>query len=224
MNLRIVETKDGLHSLYVPELDEHYHSTHGALQEAKHVFIDAGLRFIAESKKEISILEIGLGTGLNAFLTYLFSIENAVKVNYTGLELYPVPVDVAQQLNYCEIMQCPERKAEFQKLHQSEWGREIELANNFKLNKLNQSVFDFTAEEKFDLIYFDAFGFRAQEEMWGQAVFDKMFRSLRPGGILVTYSSKGEVRRSMQTSGFKVEKLAGPVGKREMVRAVRIKD
>ena len=221
MNLRIVETKDGLHSLYVSELDEHYHSTHGALQEARHVFIGAGLMHVAQTKKEISILEIGFGTGLNAFLTGLYALENTVKVSYTGLELYPVPTGMAVKLNYCSVIGVPEKETEFERLHQGEWGREQEINPYFLLTKIKQSVFDFEANEQFDLIYFDAFGYRAQEEMWGQQVFDKMHVALKPGGVLVTYSSKGEVRRRMQQSGFTVEKLAGPAGKREMVRAYK---
>ncbi len=224
MNLQIVETNDGLHSLYNEALNEHYHSTHGALQEANHVFIAAGFDFVSRDLSEISILEIGLGTGLNAFLTLLRAEENKHKVNYTGLELYPVPAELIEKLNYCEIIGVPRRKGDFNLLHNSPWNESVEITSNFNLTKLKTSVFDFNANQQFDLIYFDAFGFRAQEEMWGQQVFDKMFAALKPNGVLVTYSSKGEVRRRMQASRFTVEKLAGPSGKREMVRATKLED
>ena len=220
MNLRIVETKDGLHSLYVPELDEHYHSTHGALQEAEHVFINAGLQFTAETRREIAILEIGFGTGLNAFLSLLHAEKAQLKIDYVGLELYPVPVDVAKQLNYAKVIGVQE-PGSYYLLHETDWGTSCPISPFFSLTKRQLSVFEFEGVNQFDLIYFDAFGFRAQEEMWSQQVFDTMFACLKSGGVLVTYSSKGEVRRRMQNSGFRVEKLAGPAGKREMVRAYK---
>lgn len=220
MNLKIVETKDGLHSLYVPELDEHYHSTHGALQEARHVFIEAGLVHVANEKKDISILEIGFGTGLNAYLTLLKAKEQGLSVTYHGLELYPVPADVASQLNYTATIGENANAEEFLRLHSGNWSETVQIGQ-FTLLRINDSVFSFEAPIQYDLIYFDAFGFRAQEEMWGQEVFDKMAAVLKPGSILVTYSSKGEVRRRMQSAGLTVTKLAGPMGKREMVRATK---
>lgn len=220
MNLKIVETKDGLHSLYVPELDEHYHSTHGALQEALHVFIDAGLNHVSATKNDISILEIGFGTGLNAYLTLLRAAELGLNITYHGLELYPVPADTAAQLNYAATIGGKADQDEFVRLHSGNWSEAV-VIGGFELSRVNESVFNFEPSIKYDLIYFDAFGFRAQEEMWGEQVFKKMYDCLKPGGTLVTYSSKGEVRRRMQQHGFLIEKLPGPAGKREMVRATK---
>ncbi len=221
MNLKIVETKDGLHSLYVPELDEHYHSTHGALQEALHIFIGAGLDHVSESKKEIAVLEIGLGTALNAYLTLLRSKELGLKIQYHGLELYPVAPEIAAQLNYAITIGEGANHEEFVSLHKGDWSGSVKIGD-FELLRIHQSVFEFNHPMQYDLIYFDAFGFRAQEEMWGAEVFQKMYDVLKPGGTLVTYSSKGEVRRRMQQAGFVVEKLAGPAFKREMVRAKKV--
>ncbi len=220
MNLKIVETGDGLHSLYVPELDEHYHSTHGALQEAKHVFIEAGLLFKAQETNNISILEIGFGTGLNAYLTMLKARKQGLKVTYHGLELYPVPSSVAELLNYAETIGEEASKKEFVSLHLGEWLSPV-VIGDFELLRIQTSVFEYQPILKYDLIYFDAFGYRAQEEMWSLGVFQLMFNALKPGGVLVTYSSKGEVRRRMKESGFDVTKLPGPAYKREMVRAVK---
>lgn len=222
MNLKIVETGDGLHSLYVPELDEHYHSTHGALQEALHVFINAGFNYkMEQGHASLSILEIGFGTGLNAYLSWLAAERQNVKVDYCGLELYPVPADLAARLNYVETIGGTAKAEEYNRMHEVGWNQTIELSSNFSLEKVDKSVFEFESPARFDLIYFDAFGFRAQEEMWSAEVFQKMFDVLKPGGTLVTYSSKGEVRRRMQAAGFSIEKLAGPAGKREMVRATK---
>lgn len=221
MNLKIVETDDGLHSIYVAELDEHYHSTHGALQEAKHIFIEAGLHFKAQCSSRLSILEIGFGTGLNAYLTALASASGELNVVYNGLELHPVPLAVIDQLNYVEIIGEAANREEFRLLHSSAWDIPVSINENFEFTKINQSVFDFKPSQKYDLIYFDAFGFRAQEEMWSLEVFQKMSDSLNVDGALVTYCSKGEVRRRMQQCGLIVSKLPGPSGKREMVRAVK---
>lgn len=219
---RIVTTSDGSSSLYLEEWDEHYHSHHGALAEARHVFIRHGLQFVMETKEpsSVALLEIGFGTGLNALLSALFAQQNLLTINYTGVEAFPVRREEWQSLNYPELLQKEGDSASlFENLHESSWSQPNTITPVFILEKRNQDFRDICDERQFDLIYFDAFGARVQPELWERPVFDRMYKALKPGGILVTYASKGSVRRAMQASGFTVEKLPGPPGKREMVRA-----
>ena len=208
-------------TLYLPEWNEHYHSKHGAINEALHVFINAGLRyFLATSQKDrVSILEIGFGTGLNALLTQLFSVENQLKINYTGIEAYPLGLSEIKQLNYPKILNIPLHY--FLKLHETPWGSLVEISETFRLEKRKQFFSEITDTQLFDIIYFDAFGARVQPELWTEIIFERMFAALKEGGILVTYAAKSSVRRAMLAVGFTVEKLAGPPGKREMLRAVK---
>ena len=222
MKLELITTKDGSHTLFVPELNEHYHSTHGALQEAIHVYINAGLHHC--KKKEIHVLEIGFGTGLNAFLTLLESIKNDKKIVYTSLELYPISVVDAQKLNYASQI-CPENEHLFLQLHEAEWEKRTDINPHFSLLKLNRNVtnndvFDFPA--KFDVVYFDAFAPEKQPEMWTKEVFENILSVCNPNAALTTYCAKGVVRRTMQSAGFVVERLKGPAGKREMLRGLRV--
>ena len=227
MKTEIKITKDGSHTLFVPELNEHYHSTHGAIQEAVHVYINAGLHHC--KKDEIHVLEIGFGTGLNAFLTLLESIKIDKKIVYTSLERYPISVSDAQKLNYASQI-CPEKKSLFLQLHEIEWElsnrrsqKQIDINPHFSLLKLNRDVTDteaFAFSTKFDVVYFDAFAPEKQPEMWTQDVFESIFSVCNPNAALTTYCAKGTVRRTMQSAGFMVEKLKGPVGKREMLRGI----
>jgi tRNA U34 5-methylaminomethyl-2-thiouridine-forming methyltransferase MnmC len=214
-------TADGSHTLFVSGLDEHYHSVNGAIQESTHVFINAGMHCC--ERDNINILEIGFGTGLNAFLT-LQEIKSTHKsVRYTGLELYPLPISIIEKLNYAEKYP-DEDKELYNKLHQAEWGKEIRILPNFCLTKIecNLTEFDFCSiEYPIDLIYYDAFAPDKQPEMWSQKIFDSLYSITSQGGILVTYCAKGVVRRMMQQSGYKVERLSGPPGKREMLRATK---
>ncbi len=208
--IEIIQTQDGSPTLYVQELDEHYHSTHGALQESLHVFIDAGFkRMQCEISGELKVLEIGFGTGMNCMNTLLNSNG---EVLYYGVEAKPLSWDLVQQLKMFE-------EEEFQFLHECNWEEVHAITSKFRVKKLEGKVQSFSLADTVHLIYFDAFGFRAQEEMWTPDIFSKLFSVLAPGGCLVTYSSKGVVRRAMQSVGFEVEKLPGPKGKREMVRA-----
>lgn len=219
--IKIEQTADGSHTLFVPFLDEHYHSVNGAIQESKHVFIDAGFSQI--KKDRINILEIGFGTGLNALLTSLEAGLSAAHINYVALELYPLPEDVISKLNYSNIMTSLEETCLFEDLHKAEWERQIEITPYFSLTK-HQSDFsklDISFNEKFDLIYFDAFAPDKQPEMWTQNIFDFLYTYINKEGILTTYCAKGVVRRMMQQSGFKVERIPGPPGKREMLRAIK---
>ncbi len=219
MNIEFEITEDGSHTLFVPELNEHYHSTHGAIQESMHVFIDAGLRHCVKS--EIKVLEIGFGTGLNAFLTLLEAERTGRKIDYTTLEFYPLSIIDAEKLNYVELTDST-KKDVFRELHKVEWGKWSQLTLYFSLLKMKfdfSKPSDFDTENKFDVIFFDAFAPEKQPEMWAQEIFDKIYSISSENSILTTYCAKGSVRRMLQTAGFVVERLPGPPGKREILRA-----
>ena len=220
MERKIIQTSDGSKSLYLPQLDETYHSRHGALQEAFHVFIRSGLDLFPDGS-EISIFEMGFGTGLNALITALEARSRRLSVRYSGLEAYPVSWEEARSLDYPVALGNANAQSLFEKLHTISWGETVALNDNFKLNKIKGLLTDFDQEGSYDLIYFDAFGPRVQPELWTEAVFEKMYRALKSEGVLVTYSAKGSVRRAMQAVGFEVERLPGPPGKREMLRATK---
>jgi len=218
----IIITGDGSHSISVPELNVAYHSIHGAIEESMHVYIQAGLRdsAIFDYSGVHHVLEIGFGTGLNALLTLVEADKHKNRIYYTAIELYPLNETETRQLNYCEQLNLPRYKSLFEKIHECKWEEMIEITEYFRLTKIKCDLVDFSAEKNsFFIIYFDAFAPNAQPELWTEAVFDKMYSVLQPGGILVTYCSKGDVRRAMQAAGFTVEKLPGPPGKREMLRA-----
>ncbi|NLI71784.1 MAG: tRNA (5-methylaminomethyl-2-thiouridine)(34)-methyltransferase MnmD [Bacteroidales bacterium] len=211
-------TEDGSHTLFVPEIDECYHSTKGAVQESLHIFIEAGL--MQCSKPEVNILEIGFGTGLNAFLTLLKSHELNQTINYIGIELYPIPVEKALQLNYPEFLN--EDSSFFNKIHISPWNEAVQIMENFTLTKLNADFTKLDLEGQFDVIYFDAFSPEKQSEMWSDKMFKKLYLCAFENAVMTTYCSKGVVRRGMESVGFSVEKLPGPPGKREILRARKV--
>jgi tRNA U34 5-methylaminomethyl-2-thiouridine-forming methyltransferase MnmC len=213
----IIQTRDGSTTIQINDWDECYHSRFGAIQEAQHVFIKNGLALF--ENKSISILEIGLGTGLNAFITFLEAQKRNQTINYVGVEGYPVSSDEAELMNYVTELGAESQKNIFETMHESNWEEAIQLRNDFSFTKRNQMFNDIDDIEQFDLIYFDAFGYRVQPELWSTEIFRKMINALRPKGILVTYAARGVVKRSMIEVGFTVEKLAGPPGKREMFRA-----
>jgi len=217
---KIELTADGSHTLFVPALDEHYHSVNGAIQESTHIFIDAGLHQC--NKNSISILEIGFGTGLNAFLTLLDAQNKGTNINYTTLEAYPLPEDITEQLNYSE-QTAPTKAYLFHRIHEVDWNKEIEITPYFNINKIEADFtsYDFENIKDIDIVYFDAFAPDKQPDMWSQELFDRLYNTMSNGGILVTYCAKGMVRRMLQQSGFTVERLPGPPGKREMLRAVK---
>lgn len=219
MKREIVQTLDGSTTIFLPEWNENYHSKHGAIQEAKHVFIKNGFSLFKE--KNHSILEIGFGTGLNAFITFLEAKKNKIHVSYTGVEAYPVDFEEIIQMNYVQQLDATEFEPHFKKMHDSEWNQTIEIAPEFRLTKRKQFFNEIKDVETFDLIYFDAFGYRVQPELWSTEIFKKMYTALKSGGILVTYAARGVVKRSMLEVGFTVEKLEGPPGKREMFRATK---
>jgi len=213
----IIITSDGSTSIHIPEWDEQYHSKHGAIQEAYHVFIDKGLNLF--QNQNIHILEIGFGTGLNSFITFIEAQKRNLKVDYVGVEKYPIADNEFEQLNYVSELKAAEFSNIFKKMHLKPWGEKYILNADFSLTKRKQDFNDIDDKLRFNLIYFDAFGARVQPELWTVAIFQKMYDSLKSGGVLVTYSAKGSVRRAMIEVGFKVEKLPGPPGKREMLRA-----
>ncbi|MEM7187126.1 MAG: tRNA (5-methylaminomethyl-2-thiouridine)(34)-methyltransferase MnmD [Bacteroidota bacterium] len=224
MKREIRTTADGSVTIHIPEWNEQYHSMHGAINEAQHVFIQMGLSFLIASETiapaPISILEIGFGTGLNAFLTALYAETNAQHIHYTGVEAYPVQETEIAQLNYTELLNAsPEL---FQQLHSVPWGEAVAVSTNFTLHKRQQFFSEINDRSAYHLIYFDAFGARVQPELWTQPIFQSMYEALQPGGVLVTYSAKGSVRRAMQVVGFEVERLPGPPGKREMLRGIKV--
>ncbi|MDR2065346.1 MAG: tRNA (5-methylaminomethyl-2-thiouridine)(34)-methyltransferase MnmD [Prevotellaceae bacterium] len=215
-NIHIVETSDGSHTIKIVDIDEHYHSVNGALHESMHVFINNGFYYINSNK--LNILEMGFGSGLNAMLTFAESEKSNRTVEYTALELYPVDEEIFSKLNYAEILNVDPNKY-FLPLHTCEWNKNIELNKNFIFKKINTDLNKYADNKHFDIIYFDAFAPDRQSELWTETVFKKMFSILNIGGILVTYSSKGEVKRNMRNAGFKVKRLQGAAGKHHMLRA-----
>lgn len=206
----LVKTADGSFTLFIPEVEETYHSTHGAVQESMHVFIENGLK--ACDKESIRVLEVGLGTGLNAMLT----LQNATtKIDYSALEPYPLSKEILNEL-------AASRSDQFEmKFHVSNAGEWISLQENFSFIRMEVGLEEFSSEEKFDVIYYDAFGPRVEPGLWTLERMQQCFDLLNDGGVLVTYCAKGEVRRNLQAAGFVVERLAGPPGKREMLRGVK---
>ncbi|MFS4416710.1 tRNA (5-methylaminomethyl-2-thiouridine)(34)-methyltransferase MnmD [Maribacter sp. 2307ULW6-5] len=219
MEREVIVTADGSKTIQIKDWNEQYHSKHGAFQEAYHVFIAHGLRrFKARS---INIMEVGFGTGLNALITLLEAPRLDLRVTYTGVEAYPVSLQEVSQLNHVERLEAQEWKEAYDLMHQGAWQVPLDIAPHFVLEKQQRLFKDIDAVGLFDLIYFDAFGARVQPELWTVPIFQKMAAALIPGGILVTYSAKGSVRRAMEAVGLLVERLPGPPGKREMLRATK---
>jgi len=231
----IITTADGSKTIQIEDWNEQYHSKHGAIQEAQHVFLENGFHHFINNchlesfdcaqdklhpKVSVDILEIGFGTGLNAFLTLLVAEKNNINVNYVGLEAYPVAIEEIKQLNYAELIS-NKNKHIFNALHEVSWENVHEITPNFKLKKRKQFFSDIEDINQFNLIYFDAFGARVQPELWTKSIFEIMYNALKPKGVLVTYAAIGEVKRTMQALGFTVERLKGPPGKRHMLRATK---
>lgn len=227
MKREILITSDGSTTIHLPDWNEQYHSKHGAIQEAIHVFINTGLHyylgdFLSTSNNfNVSILEIGFGTGLNAFITFLETTKSDLAIDYVGVEAYPISEEEVTQLNYANELKANSFKKEFGLMHSVSWEEKISISDDFQLTKRKQFFEDIEDENEFNIVYFDAFGARNQPELWTEIIFKKMYKALRESGVLVTYSAKGSVRRALQQVGFTVERLPGPPGKREMLRAVK---
>lgn len=232
MKRTLLKTGDGSFTLHIPEWNEQYHSKNGAVAEALHVFIREGLHYLHSlyTPSEVSILEIGFGTGLNCLLTFLEAEKNAYRVNYTGVEGFPLNPVEAKSLNYPDILHASYINVDsgiseigkvFSIMHDAPWEKSSHVAENFVLQKQEKSFSEIEDESKFNLIYFDAFGIRVQPELWTEEIFKKMFNALKPNGILVTYAANGNARRALQKVGFSIERLEGPPGKREMLRATK---
>ena len=216
MKREIQMTADGSHTLFVPEMDEHYHSVNGAIQESLHVFIEAGLR--QQKKEKIRIFEVGFGTGLNAFLTLIECCRTGRKIEYCSIELYPLEEEIVKTLNYGKAIS-PEYTNLFYALHDAEWDTDVVVNENFVLHKIKGDSNTANIPSGIDVIYFDAFAPDKQPEMWSQDIFNKLYEKSETGGILTTYCAKGAVRRMMKEAGYSVERIPGPPGKREMLRA-----
>jgi tRNA U34 5-methylaminomethyl-2-thiouridine-forming methyltransferase MnmC len=245
-DITIIETSDGSHSLFVPALNETYHSRHGAMQESQWVFIKNGLASAFDSaraskepriheagfgntevklqedqgpeRSRVRIHEVGFGTGLNALLAMRWAEEHQVNVHFTTLETNVLSPELAAQLNYASSE--PER-SDFLKMHTCAWNEDVAVTSYFTLQKAQRRVQDEQAESEYDVVFYDAFGPPTQPEMWTLSIFQRMYSALKPGGIFVTYCAKGQVRRDLQAAGFTVERLPGPPGKREMLRATK---
>ena len=218
---KIITTADGSTSLHIPEWNEHYHSKHGAIQEARHVFEEMGLNYYAkqESISKINVLEAGFGTGLNALMTLVWATQNTLKVHYKSIEAYPITKNEMEQLNFSSAF--GDIEPEFKKLHQAEWDSPIEIHSLFTLEKIHRKFSEINESNWADIVFYDAFGPRVQPKLWEINILKKFYDALTPQGIFVTYCAKGQVRRNLEELGFQVERLAGPPGKREMLRGTK---
>lgn len=215
----IQTTDDGSATLFLPEMNEHYHSVKGALTEALHVYIEMAFKQI--TSPVVNVFEVGFGTGLNAFLTLLEAEKTGKQVIYTSLELYPLYWQQVKQLDYPGQI-APESATAFEALHTVLWESHQVITPGFTLHKVNQEWSQYIPDQTYDVIYFDAFAPEKQPGLWEEKIFVKCYNSLSPRGVLSTYCAKGEVRRRMQRAGFTVERLPGPIGgKREILRAVK---
>jgi tRNA U34 5-methylaminomethyl-2-thiouridine-forming methyltransferase MnmC len=219
MNRELRITGDGSHTVYIADLDEPYHSIHGAVQESEHVFIMQGFRQLDRSP--VRVLEIGFGTGLNAILTLIESIRHQREVYYHAVEKYPLEDGEYSKLNFEHfISDCP--AGIFMEMHHATWGEAVPLLSTFSIFKEHADFRSMEPAGIFDLVYFDAFAPKKQPHLWTEEIFCRLYKLVVPGGILVSYTSMGSVRRALITCGFRVEKIPGPPGKREMIRAIRI--
>jgi tRNA U34 5-methylaminomethyl-2-thiouridine-forming methyltransferase MnmC len=215
---QIILTEDGSNTLYVDSIDEYYHSRYGAVQESNHVFIAGGLKSV--KKSQISILEVGLGTGLNVLLTYITARKEKMNIQYDAIELFPIENLLAEKLNYTRIMDF-EHHQFLSQLHKLPWNRINKLDDRFAFQKILKDFIHFIPARQYDLVYFDAFAPDKQPKMWDEQNFQRLFQSMETGGILVTYCAKGEIKRRLKRIGFTVELIKGPPGKHEMIRAVK---
>ena len=215
---QLIITNDGSHTIYIKELDEHYHSIHGAISESTFIFINAGFCFCTADP--LNILEAGFGTGLNALLTAMKSISGNREVNYTSIEKYPLCDDIIGSLNYHQFTS-EDGKRIFDLIHAAPWDKKVNICKNFNIEKIKTDLISYPLSGEYDLVYFDAFGPDKQPAMWTYDVFSRIAAATKKGGVLVTYSVKGEVKRNLRACGFEVNLLPGPPGKRQIMRAIK---
>lgn len=216
---RIFFTEDGSHSLYSQQFGQQYHSLQGAIRESLHIYIDLGLRPVIEnSGSALSVFEMGFGTGLNALLTWQLADLLKKQVFYTSIEAFPISLEEASLLNYGALT----GKSDFLKLHKSTWGEDHQLSEYFNFRKEKIKLEDFVTDKFFDVIFFDAFDPKAQPEVWTKDIFEKMASQTKPGGVLVTYSSRGIVKRGLSAAGFEIKRHPGPGKKTHVLRATRV--
>ncbi len=210
----IILTQDGSHTLFSKHFEQYYHSIFGALQESQRIFIELGLEYAFEHFEQISVFEMGFGMGLNAWLTQQMARQHQQKIDYTSIEAFPIEVSVAQMLNYNDSGN------DFLALHEAEWNQEIVFDSFFHFKKIAISLENYHSEKSYNVIYYDAFAPEVQPELWTQEVFEKLASMMPQGGVLTTYCSKSYVRRNLKAAGFEVKKHTGPLGKREVSRAI----
>jgi tRNA U34 5-methylaminomethyl-2-thiouridine-forming methyltransferase MnmC len=220
LSIQLITSGDGSHTLFLPGLNETYHSLHGAIQESQHVFIEAGLSKIAETKREIIVFEVGFGTGLNALLTLIYALENSLKIFYHTLEPFPLDKNIFDKLNYINLLKKEDLKDDFLTMHTCEEGKPSVLQNIFSFTRYRSTLQDFPQKEiNADVVYYDAFAPGKQPDMWSTENFKKIKSLMNSSGLLVTYCASGQFKRDLKEVGFAVETLAGPPGKKEMTRA-----
>ncbi len=220
MKREVIRTADGSSTIRMVEMAENYHSTHGAIQESRYVFINQGLDYIQDTDP-VRIFELGFGTGLNALLAFEYAKEKGIQVHYTGIEAYPLEEDLISQLNYINHFS-EEIKGMFSQMHAVKWGEDVQLSPFFQFKKVYERIEYWIETGTFDLIFFDAFGPRSQGELWSLDILRKMQHLLLPGGVFVTYCAKGQLKRDLRYLGFDVQSIEGPPGKREMTRAIKL--
>jgi len=220
---RIIISNDGSHTIELIDQNEQYHSTHGAIQESEHVYIQHGLKRLAAQQKSINILEVGMGTGLNVLLTYRYAIEHSLNINYTAVEAYPLEESIWEKLNYSKLTDLNNSLSTiYNKIHESDWHKEIDFDNNFIFNKIDQKIQNVSLKEShYDLVYHDAFNPDLEPDLWSEKLFEKIYKSMTRNSLLSTYSTKGIIKRALKTCGFVIQKKPGPPGKREILNAVK---
>jgi tRNA U34 5-methylaminomethyl-2-thiouridine-forming methyltransferase MnmC len=221
MDIQVIISEDGSSTLYLPKMNESYHSFHGAVQESEHVFIKSGLEYISQSKKTVTIFEVGFGTGLNVLLTLIFARKHNLNIDYYSIEAFPLEQQIVEQLNYAEKINDSSAPDLFSKIHNSKWNSKELITEKFYLTKIHSKLEEADLSKiKADLVYFDAFAPSKQPEMWSEENFRKIKEAMNKGGVLVSYCASGQFKRTLKSLGFSIESLPGPPGKKEMTRGL----
>ena len=222
MELEFQKSGDGSHTLFRPDINETYHSHHGAIQESIHVFIQEGIAFQQKAleKKKLSVFEVGYGTGLNALLSHIYAKENGLELFFETVELYPLAEEIWSQLNYPSLLGIADD--DFSNHHLAKWNEKVSFDRSFQMRKLEGHLAKVDMSNGVDIVFFDAFAPNKQAEMWEVPIFKKMYDHLNVNGILTTYCANGQFKRNLRQAGFHVDSIPGPPGKREMVRGVKL--